>query len=373
MTAFNWRNYITLKDRNPENVAKTQIMLDRLASTEDGRALIQRAYEVSGPIEIASNIDQLSLGGKPIDSDIKISDQYNKGGALVLRNQGRQYEGKVIIDPSQPGRNGWSDDNGNTHVDSQTGVLVHELYHLADPNHLPHVKLLNSQRAIREEFDAYLETPTLNAQQRGEFLTALTAHAMKAQGLTDEAISRNPELIDDQLNAEVAFGRIMSGLEANPQALRNLGIPHADAPIRIRNVDAASRELREKGLGFSALMGSVAGEDEYTPSNTPRDNLLSEKAPTPVSGRVVSNATRFEEQAVDFTDQFMCRNFGVTVPRRGYENGVDTTGLQAPAEPLPLSSPQTCALPYTPDNTHPPDLPSPPRFPTVAQTTVPSR
>lgn len=368
MPQFDWRNYVTIRDADPLNRAKFEVMLDRIASTEDGKNLIQRAHEISGPIEVGSDFSQMTLDGSQIADRLTLVDTrhegksfggdgpngvYAKGGAVVLRGVDGNYTGKVILNPANPGTMKWMNDDGTVHVSSQTSTLVHELYHLADPNHLPHVKLENGRRAVREELEAYIQTPDLTEAQRKEFLDALVNEGMEKAGLTNSAIRENPVIIDDEMNYESVLGNIMFGLESNPRYLANFNFPHSDTRVEVRSYDEAQDLLLKSNKGFKAYKGSVAGEDEY--------RLSPDMAELQGSTHAKSRASRLEEQATDYTDAFMYKNFGEKNLRRGYSNGVSIDTGQAPEEPLPLQSPLTGGPKYQPDTySHPGNLPSPP-------------
>ncbi|MFZ4126146.1 MAG: hypothetical protein ACOYJ2_08800 [Rickettsiales bacterium] len=153
---FKWSDYITITDSNPLNRAKFVVMLDRIASTEDGRELIRKAREISGSIELSSDSSQLSLAGEPLQA--VVTELYRKGGALVMQNPEGRYEGKLVVPVDQPeAMMRWTAPDGSEHVESHTGTLVHELFHLADPNHLPHVRLARCREAMVEEIASRLQ------------------------------------------------------------------------------------------------------------------------------------------------------------------------------------------------------------------------
>ncbi|MFZ4126145.1 MAG: hypothetical protein ACOYJ2_08795 [Rickettsiales bacterium] len=113
-------------------------------------------------------------------------------------------------------------------------------------------------------------------------------------------------------------------------------------------------------IGFARIRGSVAGDDP--------DPAIMIEGPDGKHVPSGSSSARYEEQAVDYTDAFMHKNFGQTAHRRGYGNTsapslAEGQQPKPPAtEPEPLTKPLLSGLPrYTPEEAPVGEnLPSPP-------------
>jgi hypothetical protein len=384
--SLDWRDYITLREPDPMYRAQFGVILDRIARTPEGRELIKKAREVSGSIEMATSMAGFTLGGKPMPPTSGID---SAGGAMVFRNDQGRYEGKITVDLGKPGSVGHVGPDGKPFIESQTAIIVHELYHLADPNHLPHVRLARYREAIREELGQILRVAGADPGTRDRVLDVAADHALREMNLTIEAGNRDPKVLE-QINVEMAYGDFARNLRKNPALrfgfladMQRVAGAHA---VTIQKPGATT----SPEVGFVRLRGSMVGQDDYPEPATARADSgsrpeLAAGAASPPGrppgaeggsekSKKLSAAARYEEQAVDFTDRFMKKYFGEP-PRQGYGNLFGTEpGTPAPREPdlLPRPTPDDQLPRYQPEQT-PPSLKGLPRPLAFGQTRPPRR
>lgn len=189
---FNWHDYIDLRDPQPKNAgdrnelatiaanrAKLEGILDNIARTDDGQALIKQGFEVSGSgrnkiiMSTARPATDHQNGGESGAADFVpqfelqkdntgnvVKDENGKpvrmkdenGKPIPLKDEKGEpiYTGYLTVNFNEPGKTGYvvegRDDSFDTVMDgkhikvsSQTNVVVHELFHLSDPSLRPHV------------------------------------------------------------------------------------------------------------------------------------------------------------------------------------------------------------------------------------------
>lgn len=311
--AFNWQEYLVI--REPEDSKYYQPLkqiIDRVARTTDGQLLIRRAYDVSGSgkhrIEVATSPSYFTLRGKAFAPQ-----NWGSAGAADTYGEKDSYEGKLTIDMGyENGIKGQVTPEGNVIVSSQTDTFVHELFHLADPNLLPHI--------AKEKFKAVL-METLAGMMAIDG-TAASAQSPVVQAAADVFI-REHWPPDTEMKIDTIAAEILRRDEF--QSLTQSHSITVSPP---------------KGALFAGIRGSVTGNDSYPP---PPAGF---KAVHPF----LNGAWRHEEQCVKYTDRFMAKYFGQP-PRQGYGNLVALPkGTVIPEEPALLATP-------TPDDRLPPYKP----------------
>jgi hypothetical protein len=352
--SFNWRDYIELRDdpaskSDPMERVKAKLsreqfetILNRLAQTPEGRELIQKAHEVQSThekgeheekhkIQIGTPNAAFTLDGKPMEK--KVGDN-SFGAAETHQNSKGEYEGKVAVSLGMPGALAFMTPDGKPHVVSQTEVLVHELSHLADPNQLPHVKLARYREVIREELSQTLHIDA-DDKTRTRVLDAAADRVMGDLKLNMQ--ERNKDFTVMELDkVEARFAGYMQKLRNEPEAMAEFtGKLQETAGGQAVTMEAPPAE-KPRDQGFARMHGSVAGQDDY-PAPPPKGTLqAADKVQIVHPGR---GASRTEEQAVDFSDRLLMKNFDVPL-RQGYGNLFQTPkGTQAPQEPELLAKP----------------------------------
>lgn len=150
-TFFNWHDYIRILEPDARHAQTLAHLVSTIAQTPDGQALIRKAYEVSGSgknkIEIATTNKHFTFRG---NMPGKTPDWGSPGSGDVIGTEDN-YEGKLVLalEPMQNKHgqfylNGYFVQQGNAILEvaaSKTHTLVHEMFHLADPHYLPHVRI----------------------------------------------------------------------------------------------------------------------------------------------------------------------------------------------------------------------------------------
>lgn len=304
--AFDWREYIVLRVDNSEHIATLESILDKISKTPDGQALIKKAFEVSGSgkhkVEIATSSRNFTLGGKPLEKH-----DWGTIGAADIFGQPGNYEGKLTIDLDGFGKIAYIAPNGSVVLASRTNVLVHEMFHLADPHLRPDIRDAEYKDALREELGKILDVPNARIEIKTQVIDAAVENIFRDFGLTSK------------LDIQQLF---------SPERLALLQQIAGEFQITVS-------EPQE--VLFLKLRGSIRGNDSYPVAAQTGVSVH----PSPEGG-----APRHEEQCIKWVDIFMEKYFGER-PRQGYGNKVKLLEQT----PTPIAEPELLATP-TPDDRH---------------------
>lgn len=267
-TLASWRDYIDISpDFSPEDRARIEQALSDIWSAADneGKALIIGAQRNgSGKILISFSDDEDVMMSAERDPDTQ--------------------KGEIILNPDAIGTMVVTE-NGRERPVSLTGSLVHELYHLADPN---------------------------NKGAKGLF--ALAENVVRGQGGDDAAVQALKKEWGVLMPALGMQGMVDMMLDGDPET----------------NRETIIKELRDVGFAQTATLLENTSPEMFRA-------LLQQGSFIDAKGLLLS-----EQEAVRFTDAFMLKNFGNAEPQRGdYNNGRQTD------TPAPYPVPRVPSVVFT--------------------------
>lgn len=186
-----WQRHIRLHEGFGTDRPHVEQALDSLATTPEGRDLIAKA---SRNIRIATGdsdrllhigptvapavkrFTQPPFPADPADPTAPIAFPVERIGSFSST-----YRGSIGLDMQEVAHTGIGTVNGRKHV-GLTGILVHEMFHAADPNTIPEIRTLKTERTmavLRDRiFESILPGDSLSTERKGEVLAA----AMQAAG-----------------------------------------------------------------------------------------------------------------------------------------------------------------------------------------------
>lgn len=295
-TAFNWRDYIQLHDSLGKDKAAVERTLDSIAATgEDGQNLIKTAHstltertlEARNRMYAASKQASQALGiphhdSGTIDSKkIEIrGDAKAQSEALGIQNRGSHVHGflpgLINLDMEQASKLTVTTPNGPARL-SLTGIVVHELFHVADVHLRLDVK--TSPEKKKELIDNMVPSTTLSFEEKKSVLQAFYA---KLNQEIDTQLKLNPA----KNSAAVAIA-----MEAAHKKLA------ADETATIADI-AKRAGVPAKNLHLPFLKNSEA-----------------------IGQQLEAGLARAEEHATRYTDVFMAKHFAGEPWRDVYKNG----------------------------------------------------
>jgi hypothetical protein len=294
--AFNWRDYIHIHESLGKDKAAVELALDSIAATgEDGQKLIKAAHSSLTEKVLAAR-DKLLGTAKKASQDLgiknydvataKISKVEIRGDikaqseSLGIQNRGSIVHGLIPglinLDLEQVKKITVDTANGATRL-SLTGIIVHELFHVADIHLRLDVK--GSPEKLKELLDKFVPSTTLSPERKK---AVFQSYLVK---------------LDEETKAQ---------LKLNPA--NNV----ADIAIAM---EAASKKLAANEVATVVDIAKRAGV------SSKNFKLPFLKNPEAIAQEQEAFLARAEDHATRYTDVFMAKHFAGEPWREVYKNG----------------------------------------------------
>jgi hypothetical protein len=283
MGQFQWTDYIQLNVTDPAFESLVRQSLNQIASTPEGRDLIQRGFN-----NTQINRDKLkNYNALPSSGKIEISD--NSPMNELVGSHAVTVLGAISLQKQQIGSIGIQQKDGTWHPMQLTHILVHELFHQTDPN---------IQATGRHTYDGFvslsliadasiqLTHPSENSED--DRMTKLQIYLSASEIRIKEAMPEFVNATKEQIEA----------YQKDPEVLKKLK-------------EAMSRELTPEQA--NTYRDEIAKQLNIDPESfvfvSVSQSQLAQRAAEKGLIDPKTHAPVFEEAATDYTDAFMKKYF----------------------------------------------------------------
>lgn len=317
----NWRDYITISDRfRPKDRVLIEKVLDDIVATgSDGIDLLMKAYEsrVANDLyrkESEKNLKKLfNVDSTPSDQKILfIPSEAGVHSQVGPGNYGSHLlwvlPGVINIDLRQARNLQFKDTDGRLASVSLTGMVVHELFHQADPNF--RMDVMRHPQKQQELSDFMVVSNSLNAEEKTR---VVNSYSNEMDKFIERFLQQDSE-VDERL-AGIQRALLMLSFRDAPQDDQPTVLNSRDLMTNFNFAMAAWQQCQINNA--AVIYDAIRRDTRITADFSLR--LISDQ--NAVHNYEEERAKNLEGDATSYTDVFMKKHFPQEPWRGVYSNG----------------------------------------------------